>query len=386
MNKTYDVVIIGGGGNGLSLAYNLAKRSKIRIAVIEKNYLGSGASGRNGESIRSAFGHEAWIRFYNESVKLWENISSELSFNVMFTRCGYLVLATSNKKMAVLNSLYGKQKNLGVKCVLLDSSEIIERFPSLNKKIVVGGILQTNSGYARHDAVVWAYAQAAKKLNVDIHEFTEVLSIDVKNGEIKGLKTSAGNIETNTIVNAAGGHCAKIASMTGLDLPVKTYRLEMIATEPVKPFLKPYISALDQIGYMHQTARGEFIGGTEPPGFEPSMDLKSTLFNLKDMANKFVELFPCLSGVNIMRQWSGLMPTFADAAPALGPVDQVKGFILNCGWTYGFMAMPASGKYLAEFIDTGEMPPIIKPFSIDRFRTGELLLDPSLVVEALIDD
>jgi sarcosine oxidase subunit beta len=287
--------------------------------------------------------------------------------------------------MDMLKDVYKIQQKLGVKCHLVDKAVLRKMIPTLNHDITCGGILQTNGGYARHDAVVWAYANASKRLGVEILPFTEVTSIDVKNSAVRGLRTNTGEIETPIIVNAAGGHCVHIASMVGIDLPIKTYRLEMIATEPLKPFLKQYISALDHIGYMHQTARGEFIGGTEPPGFQPSMNLNCTLHNLKDMASKFVDLFPCLTGVKIMRQWSGLLPTAPDAAPVLGPVAEVEGFILNCGWTYGFMAIPAAGKYLAEFIMTGKMPDIIKPFSVERFKTGDLLLDSSLVVEAGID-
>jgi sarcosine oxidase subunit beta len=380
MKKIYDVVIIGGGVHGLSLAYNLAKGGMRRVAIIEKSYIGSGASGRNGEAVRSGFAHEAWLRFYNKSLQIWETLSQELDFNIMFTQCGYLIMASSPKKMDVCRLACEKHQEFGLKTRLLDTNEIRMLIPALNPRLIFGGIYQPNGGYARHDGVVWAYERAAGRLCVEIFPFTEVKAINVDNSAVKGVRTSKGDIETPTVVNAAGGHANHIASMVGFKLPNKTYRLEMLATEPIKPFLKEYLGTLDLMGYMHQTARGEFVGGTETPDLIPSMKIKSTLMGIKDMATKFVSLFPRLAGVRVMRQWSGLINQALDGSPVLGPISKVDGFILDCGWTYGFMGAPAAGKYLADYILTGELPSLIRPFSPERFKTGELVIDPSLVI------
>jgi heterotetrameric sarcosine oxidase beta subunit len=380
MKPNYDIVIIGGGVQGLSLAYNLAKNNFGSIAVIEKSYIGSGASGRNGEMLRSAFASEEWIQFFNKSLQLWETLSNELDFNVMYTRCGYLVLASTSDEFELCRANVKTQQSFGLKTELLDAKDIRKLIPAINAEMVSGGTLQNNGGFARHDAVVWAYARAAKRLNVEIFSYTEVSDMQVESGTVKAVTTSKGKIGTNIVVNAAGGHAGDIAAMVDLSLPSKTYRLEMIATEPLKPFLRPMLASLNTMSYMHQSTRGEFVGGAEIKNLHPAKSLKSTLVATQDMARKFVRLFPGLGSARLMRQWGGIVDMTPDIAPVLGPVKEIEGFILNCGWVYGFVGAPAAGKLLAQYILTGEMPPEIKPFNIERFEKGRLIIDHSLVV------
>lgn len=380
MRKNYDIVIVGGGIQGLSLAYNLARSGMSNVVVLDKSYIGSGASSRNGEMIRSAFASEQWIRFFTKSIEIWDNLADELDFNVMFTRCGYLVLASTDDELEACRAHVKLQKTYGLKTRLLNADEVVKRIPAINPSMVSGGILQPNGGFARHDAALWAYARAASRLNVDIFPFTEVTDIVVKSGAVQAVKTSLAQIETNTIVNAAGGHAGRIAQMAGLILPSRTYRLEMIATEPLKPFLPLALSSPHTLSYMHQSTRGEFVGGAEVKNLSPSISLRSSLEATRDMAGKFIRLFPGLSGVRLMRQWAGIVDMAPDVSPVLGPVDEVQGFILDCGWVYGFMGAPAAGKLLAEYILNGEIPTEIRPFGFTRFKTGQLILDSSLVV------
>lgn len=380
MKHNYDIVIIGGGVQGLSLAYNLAKINFGTIAVIEKSYIGSGASGRNGEMLRSAFASEEWIQFFNKSMQLWETLSSELGFNVMYTRCGYLVLASTPKAFELCRTNVKTQHTYGLKTELLDANSVKKLIPALNPEMISGGAYQTNGGFARHDAVVWAYAGASKRLQVDIFPYTEVTGIQVESGAVNAVTTSKGTIGTNRVVNAAGGHAGDIAAMVELSLPSKTYRLEMIATEPLKPFLRPMLASLDTLSYMHQSTRGEFVGGAEIKNLPPAKSLKSTLVATQDMARKFVRLFPGLGPARLMRQWGGIVDMTPDIAPVLGPVKEIEGFILNCGWVYGFAGAPAAGELLAQYILTGEMPLEIQPFNVERFEKGELIIDRSLVV------
>jgi len=380
MKKKYDVVIVGGGVQGLSLAYNLARYGLHRVAVLEKSYIGSGASGRNGEMIRSAFASEEWIRLFDKSLRIWETLSGELDFNVMFTRHGYLILASTSEEMAACQNNIKRQNELGIGTRLVDAEEVINLIPALNTQVVTGGIFQSDGGFARHDAVVWAYARAARRLKVDICPFTEVIDIVVKSGKVLGVKTTQGDIETRTVVNAAGAYARRVAGMIGVELPLEIYRLEMMVTEPLKPFLRVALSSPHMMGYMHQTTRGEFAGGAEPENFSPYTGLKSTLVAAQDMARKFVFLFPGLYGARLMRQWAGVVSKTPDRGPLLGAVEEVEGFILSVGWGgYGFMGSPAGGKLMAQLIINGEAPAEIRPFSPKRFKTGELITESTII-------
>jgi sarcosine oxidase subunit beta len=380
MKRNYDVVIIGGGVQGLSLAYNLAKNGAGKIAVFEKSYIGSGASSRNGEMLRSAFASKEWIRFFDKSLQLWETLASELDFNVMYTRCGYLILASTPNEFELCRTNVKTQESFGLKTELLTSKDVRRLIPAINPEMAAGGVLQKNGGFARHDAVVWAYARSAKRLKVDIFPFTEVTDVRIESGRIKSVATTQGEFGTDRVVNAAGGHAAKVAAMAGITLPSKTYRLEMIATEPLKPFLRPMVASLNTMSYMHQSTRGEFVGGAETSDLPPAKSLKCTLVAAQDMARKFVQLFPGLGGVRLMRQWAGIVDMTPDVAPLLGPVKKVDGYILNCGWVYGFAGAPAAGCLLAQYILSGHVPAEIQPFNIERFERGELIIDRSLVV------
>ena len=199
MRKGYDVVIIGGGIQGLALAYYLARDGSQRVVVFEKNYLGSGASGRNGEMIRSAFGSREWIGLWDKSLQLWENLAAELGFNVMFTRHGYLVLAANPEEFEGCRRNKETQQEFGLSTSIMDAEDVTKLIPAINPDMVAGGLLQTNAGFARHDAAIWAYAGAARRLNVDIFPFTEVTDIVVKSGRVQAVKTSGGEVETRTV-------------------------------------------------------------------------------------------------------------------------------------------------------------------------------------------
>jgi sarcosine oxidase subunit beta len=350
------------------------------VAVLEKSYIGSGASGRNGEMIRSAFASEEWIRLFDKSLRIWETLSGELDFNVMFTRHGYLILASTSEEMAACQNNIKRQNELGIGTCLVDAEEVINLIPALNTQVVTGGIFQSDGGFARHDAVVWAYARAARRLKVDICPFTEVIDIVVKSGKVLGVKTTQGDIETRTVVNAAGAYARRVAGMIGVELPLEIYRLEMMVTEPLKPFLRVALSSPHVMGYMHQTTRGEFAGGAGPENLSPYTGLKSTLVAAQDMARKFVLLFPGLYGARLMRQWAGVVSKTPDRGPLLGAVEEVEGFILSAGWGgYGFMGSPAGGKLMAELIINGEAPAEIRPFSPKRFKTGELITESTII-------
>ena len=380
MRKHYDVVIIGGGIQGLSLAYYLARDGSRRVVVFEKNYLGSGASGRNGEMIRSAFGSREWIGLWDKSLQLWENLAAELGFNVMFTRHGYLVLATNPEEFEGCRRNKETQQEFGLATSVMDAEDVTRLIPAINPDMVAGGLLQTNAGFARHDAAIWGYAQAAQRLKVDIFPFTEVTDIVVKSGRVQAVKTSRGDVETRTVVNAAGAQDQRISQMVGLELPTVAHRVELMVTEPLKPFLPKAVSAPGLLCYMHQSARGEFIGGAERDDFVPSTSMKNSLGTTCAIAKKYVRLFPRLAGARMMRQWTGLISQTPDHAPIIGPVPEIEGFLLSVAWSgYGFMGGPGGGKALAEYIISGQAPSEIRPFNAQRFKTGELVIEPAII-------
>ena len=380
LRDTYDVVIIGAGIQGLALAYELTKLDFGRIAVLEAGYPGSGASGRNGEMIRSAFSSREWIELFDTSLRRWQTLSAELDFNVLFSRAGYLVLGSTEEQTARLAHDHQRQREFGLNTQLLDRDQALAAIPEAAPDLVQGGLLQLDGGYAHHDATIWGYARSASRGGAEIHARTRVSSVEVDRGRVVGVTTQRGSVSTPIVVNAAGGFANELAQMAGIALPSARYRLEMIVTESLAPFLDPAVAVLELLGYCHQTTRGEFVGGTEYKSENPADDVNVTLEGLRDMARKFVGLFPRLAGARLIRHWAGLVDQAADHSPVLGPVPELEGFYLDCGWTYGFMGAPGAAELLAATIAHGALHPIIKPFGIERLRTGELIHEGTLVM------
>jgi sarcosine oxidase subunit beta len=377
---TYDAVIIGGGLQGVALAYELAKRRYGRIAVLEARYPGCGASGRNGEMIRSAFASEEWMGLFDESLRRWQTLSAELNFNVLFTKAGYLLLASTPEAFAAQQHGVALQRRHGLHVELLDHNEVRRLCPDMAPEMIVGGILQSDAGFAHHDAVLWAYVQAAARLGVEIHPYTTVTAIATANDAVSSVTTDRGRVSTPVVVDAAGGQAREVAKLANIDLPLQVFRLEAMVTEPLEPFLRLAVSSPAIMGYCHQTTRGEFVGGTEPDVPVPCDSIRSSLAGAQDMATKFVRLFPRLAGVRMMRHWAGIVTQAADVAPILGRAPQLEGFYLDCGWVYGFVGAPAAAALMAELIATGRTPPTLAPFGVERFATGKLIRETSLVV------
>jgi len=377
-----DAVVIGGGLQGLALAYELAKCGCGRIVVLEAHYPGSGGSGRNGEMIRSAFATDEWIGLFDDSLRRWQTLSAELDFNVLFTRAGYLLLASTPEAFAGARRNLEIQRAHGLGVELLGPDDVKRLCPEMAPEMIAGGIVQHDAGFAHHDATVWAYARAAARLGVELHPYTTVTAIGIAGDAVRSVTTDRGVISTPVVVDAAGGQAREVAGLAGVDVPVQVFRLEAMVTEPLEPFLRPAVSSPAIMGYCHQTTRGEFVGGTEPEVPIPCDSIRSTLDGARDMARKFVRLFPRLAGVRMMRHWSGVVTQTADIAPILCRAPGLEGFYLDCGWVYGFVGAPAAAALMAELIVTGETPPTLAPFDVDRFTTGKLIRETSLVVAA----
>lgn len=378
LKDRYDVTIIGGGAHGLACAYYLATEHGISdVAILEKNYIGSGGSGRNTAIIRSNYLTPEGVHFYDESLKLYEMMAQELDFNVMFSQRGHLTLAHTDGSVRTLRRRAEVNKLQGVESCLIWPQEIARLCPNLDvsgrpRYPILAALYHAPGGIVRHDAVVWGYAHQADVHGVHIHQKTEVLGIEVLDGKVTKLETNRGSIWTETVVNATAGWGSVIAKMAGVDLPLVTSPLQACVTEPLKPFLDVVIVSGSLHVYVNQSARGELVMGASVDPFS-SYSMSSSLTFLEDIAGNMLQLFPSLSQVRILRQWAGLCDLTPDYSPIMG-ITPVEGFLVDVGWgTYGFKASPICGKMMSELIATGCTPDLIVPFRLSRFAEHELV-------------
>ena len=375
---SYDVVIVGGGVHGLAIAYELAKRGVRDVAVLEKAYIGAGGSGRNTAIIRSNYRTPEGVTFYDESVRIYEGLSVELGFNVMFSQRGHLTLAHTDSAVAGLRVRAEVNQLQGVDSVVIDRAEIAEIAPALDltdkpRYPIHAALFHPPGGIIRHDAVVWGYARRAQDMGVHVHQGIEVTGIDLADGRIAGVQTDQGPIRAGVVVNATAGWASTIASMAGVRLPIVTHPLQALVTEPLKPFLDPVLVSATLHVYVSQTDRGELVIGAEIDPYA-SYSHRSTLAFIETSAAHVLELLPSVAGVRVLRQWAGICDMTPDFSPIIGTVPDVPGFILDVGWgTYGFKAGPVAGRRVAELIATGKTPDVLAPFSIERFATGSLI-------------
>jgi sarcosine oxidase subunit beta len=378
LKSRYDVVIIGGGSHGLSTAYYLAKNHGITdVAVVDKSYIGSGAAGRNTTIIRANYRTPEGAEFYKASLKLYERLSVDLDFNMLFSQQGHLTLAHSDRAMITMTERAEVNQLLGIDSRLIYPDEIARLCPEMDLSQdvtwpVMGALYHPPGGIIRHDAVVWGYARGADSRGAEIHPYTEVTGIERSNGRVTGVRTTRGDIQCGTVVNATAGWSTLISDMAGVPLPITTHILQAFVTEPLKPFLDVIIVSSQMHIYISQTDRGEFLIGAE---IEPYTTYKTvgTFPFLEYSARHTLELFPQLEGARILRTWSGICDLSPDYSPILGETE-VKGFLISTGWgTYGFKAAPIVGTTLAELIATRKTPALIEPFALERFYKDDLV-------------
>jgi sarcosine oxidase subunit beta len=378
LRRSYDVVIIGGGLHGLATAYYLAMNHGIRdIAVLDRGYLGGGGSGRNTAILRSNYLTPEGIRFYDRSVKLYEDLATELNYNVMFSQRGHLTLAHNDSALRTMRWRAEVNKSQGVDSEVIGPAEIKELVPEMDVSAgarypIQGALHHPPGGIIRHDAVVWGYARAADQMGVHLHQDTEVTGIDVKDGRVTGVRTSRGDIAAGTVVNCTAGWSTLISDMAGVEMPVTTSPLQAAVTEPVKPFLGTVVVSGTLHVYVSQTDRGELVFGASVDPFT-SYSMRGSLQFVEGLASNVLKLMPSLSGMRLLRQWAGLCDMTPDYSPIMGRTP-VEGFLVDVGWgTYGFKAGPVAGESMAETIATGRTPEIIAAFGLDRFAEGRLV-------------
>jgi sarcosine oxidase subunit beta len=379
LQSSYDVVIIGAGIHGLATAYYLGKRHGVKkIALLDRGYLGGGNSGRNTAILRSNYRTQEGIPFYDASVKLYEQMSEELGWNVMFSQYGHLTTAHTDSSLVGLRVRAENNQVLGVDSRIIYPAEIKKLVPAMDVSSkarfpILAALYHPPGGVIRHDAVVWGYARACDRMAIEIHPYTEVTGIRVENGRALSVATTRGNVAAGAVLNVTAGWASTISKMAGVALPIVSHQLQACVTEPLKPFLDKVIVSATLHVYVNQTDKGELVLGAEIDPYQ-SYSMRSTLPTLEQIAGHTLDLFPQLHGVRILRQWAGVCDMTPDYAPIIGRAEEVENFYMDVGWgTYGFKAGPIAGKCTAELIATGKTPALIEAFSPGRFRAGQLV-------------
>jgi sarcosine oxidase subunit beta len=380
MNKSAEIVIRGGGVNGIACAYYLAKRGMKDIVLFEKRYLGAGATGRCGGGVRQQWGMDENILLARDSVKLMENLTAELSYNIFFRQGGYIILIFDESEYDLISRTIPHQNTLGVPSELLTPKEIAAMVPGLNLQSVIAGAYCPTDGTAYPYAVLWGYAEAAKRLGVQIHLHANVDAVTRRNGGSYEVKTSMGTIHTPRILNVAGSATKHVAAMLGVDIPTQPYRHEIAVTESIKPLFDPMVISLRVGFYFSQTMRGEILGGIGDPHETPSTGTASTSEFLFRYTAALRDAFPALAKLRIIRQWAGLYDVSPDARPIIGTVDGLDGYYHACGFSgHGFMLSPIVAVSLSELITTGGTSTPIEGLSLKRFERKDLKKDPYVV-------
>ncbi|TLZ43095.1 MAG: sarcosine oxidase subunit beta family protein [Gammaproteobacteria bacterium] len=376
---SYDIVIVGGGGHGLATAYYLAKNHRIRnVAVLERGWLGGGNTGRNTTIVRSNYLYPESARLYDFALKLYERLSRELNFNIMLSQRGLIDLAHSRHDLDSMARWVNAMHMNGVDAELLSRDEVAEWLPLLDmspdaRYPVLGGFLQRRAGTARHDAVAWGYARAADALGVDIIQNCEVTGFRTgADGRVVGVETSRGRIQAERIGIAAAGHSSVLAKLAGFRLPVVSYALQAMVTEPLKPALDAVVLSPGTGAYLSQSDKGEMVIGAFLDLF-PSYAQRGSFAVLQAIVAATLAMFPSFSRLRLMRQWAGIVDVVHDSSPIIGPTP-IPGLYINCGWgTGGFKAIPAGGWTLAHVLATGRNHELAEPFQLERFTSGRLI-------------
>jgi sarcosine oxidase subunit beta len=374
--REYDVVIVGAGGHGLATAYYLAKEHGVRnIAVVEKGWLGGGNTARNTTIVRSNYLWDEATHLYEWSLKLFEGLSKDLNYNVMFSQRGVLNLGHTLADMREIERRVNANRVNGIDAEVLSREQIKALVPIINldcRYPVRGASFQPRGGIARHDALAWGFARAADAYGVDIIQHCEVTGIRRDGAQVLGVDTAKGFLRARKVGVVAAGNSSVIAAMAGIRLPIESHPLQALVSEPLKPILHTVVMSSAVHAYISQADKGDLVIGAGIDHYT-GYGQRGSFPVIEGSLAAIVELFPVFSRVRMNRQWGGIVDVAPDACPIIGKTP-VKGLFINCGWgTGGFKATPGSGWVMAHTIATGEAHPLNAPFALDRFYTGALI-------------
>ena len=376
--KKYDAIIIGAGGHGLATAYYLGKNHGLKnVAILEKGWLGGGNTGRNTTIIRSNYLQDASAAIYEKARSLYETMSQDLNYNVMFSPRGVMMLAQTQheirgyKRTAQANALQG------VSTEFISPEKVKSLVPIINidgpRYPVLGALWQSRGGTARHDAVAWGYARACSDMGMDIIQQCEVTGIRHINGQVQGVETSKGSIDCQKLGIVVAGHTGVLADMAGFRMPVEAVALQALVSEPIKPCMDVVVMANTVHGYMSQSDKGEMVIGGGADGFN-NYTQRGSFHHVEETVRALIETFPIISRLKMLRWWGGIVDMTGDRSPILSKTP-VGNIFINCGWgTGGFKAIPGSGWAMAELIAKGHSS-LTEEFSLNRFKEGKFIDD-----------
>ena len=377
--SAYDVIIIGGGGHGLSTAYYLAQNHGIRnVAVLEKGHIGSGNIGRNTTIVRANYLLPGNSEFYSHSLKLWEGLETDLNYNVMMSQRGLIMLCHSDGQRDAFVRRANAMRSRGDEAHMLSVDDLRKLLPYLNydnaRFPIYGGLLQKRAGTARHDAVAWGYARAADERGVDLIQNCEVTGFNISNGRVTGVETSRGKIEANKVAIVVAGRSSQVAQMAGIRLPIESHILQAFVTEGLKPVINNVISFGMGHFYISQSDKGGLVFGGDLDGYA-SYAQRGNLPLMEHVFEAGMALMPMIGKAKVLRSWGGIMDMTPDGSPIIDKTS-IDGLFINCGWCYGgFKAVPASGYAYAHLIATQNYFHTASNYRFERFQSGYNLMD-----------